>query len=355
MSKARGLADLGNVFDDGALSNRNLIINGAMQVAQRGTSATGVNANGFYTCDRFEYSEGSGGGSGVLTNTQSTDAPAGFSNSLKFEVTTTDTLTGGENVGIRHRLEGQNVQHLKFGSSSAESITVSFWIKASLAGTYGLQLFSAGGTRTALAAYTVSSANTWEYKTITSVGDTGASIANDNNRGFELYFAFDAGPDDIASPYTWSGTSAFQAPTGQVNMMATSGATWQITGVQLEVGDTATPFEHRSYGDELARCQRYYYNAGLQNGAVATRYGTSFRGRMYYPTTMRGTPSITIDNEYGNSVQLYAGSSSENQASDDMEANNINENGFRLQFNSVALSADSGYILYLTYVADAEL
>jgi hypothetical protein len=268
-----------------------------MQVAQRGTSATGVNSNGFYACDRFEYSEGSGGGSGALTISQVTDSPDGFGNSLKLEVTTTDTLTAGENVGIRHRIEGQNVQHLAFGSSSAKTITVSFWVKSTLTGTYGLQVFSAGGTRDILKAYTISVADVWEYKTLTFVGDTNTAIANDVNRGLELYFPLDAGANDIFDPYTWASTAAFRAPTGQVNFMATNGAKWKITGVQLEVGDTATPFEHRSYGDELAKCQRYYEKIYLHdtyrlNGVA---WSTESQNISFpFTVTKRVPPSLSV-------------------------------------------------------------
>jgi len=299
MSKARGLADLGNAFDDGALSNRNLIINGAMQVAQRGTSATGIgiNAGGPFICDRFQHTQGSTGGSGVMTMEQSTDGPDGFGSSLKLTVTTADTLSGGENVGIRHRIEGQNVQHLKFGSSSAESVTLSFWVKASLTGTYSAQAHSAGGNRTALEDYTVSSANTWEYKKITFVGDTGTAIANDNTRGFELFFSLDAGPDDIVDTYTWSDTSALRAATGQVNFMATSGATWQITGVQLEVGDTATPFEHRSYGDELARCQRYYQKQPIPQYVYPTD-GGQITWMVPLSVPLRAAPSVSPESAF---------------------------------------------------------
>ena len=299
MSKARGLADLGNVYDDGALSNRNLIINGAMQVAQRGTSATGVNASAYNTVDRFQYAEGSNGGSGALTVSQSTEAPAGFSNSFKFEVTTTDTLSGGENILIRHRLEGQDVQRLKFGSSAAESVTISFWVKSSLTGTFGLQLMAGpSADRTALQAYTVSAANTWQYVSLTFAGSTDYSIPNDNARGFDVNWMLDSGPDDIRDPYAFIAEAGFRAPTGQVNFMATSGATFQITGVQLEVGDTATPFEHRSYGQELALCQRYYYREESASGAMFGYVGfadSSTNAYLQHPhvVTMRASPTLS--------------------------------------------------------------
>jgi hypothetical protein len=303
MSKARELADLGSVTTrldevgntDGALSNRNLIINGAMQVAQRGTSATGVNVSGYYTVDRFTYTEGGGGGSGDLTIEQSTDAPDGFSYSAKHTVTTADTLSGSENICFRHRLEAGDCQALKFGTSG-NKFTISFWVKASLTGLYSLQCYGSDTSRSALSSYTVNVANTWEYKTLTFNVDPTTAIAKGTGTGLAVIWMLDSGPDDIQSAFDWSTVSAFSAVTGQVNFMATSGATWQITGVQLEVGDTATPFEHRSYGDELARCHRYYYQDDTGAHFLRSFYAPA-TGDWYedypLPVVMRATPTWT--------------------------------------------------------------
>jgi hypothetical protein len=287
-----------NGLNVGQFGNRNLIINGAMQVAQRGTSETGVNVGTFHTVDRFQYAEGSGGGSGALTESQSTEAPDGFANSFKFEVTTTDTLSGGENVLVRTRLEGQDLQRFKFGTSAAEKMTVSFFVRASETGTYGLQIMiGPASNESAMQSYTVNSANTWEYKTITFDGSTSYSIPNNSSRGFDLNFMLDCGPDDLTSPYGFTTTGAFRAPTGQVNFMQTSGNTWQITGLQLEVGDTATPFEHISFGDQLQKCRRYFYN--LQSAGVYTRFGVGeninasvVQCFIDYPIEMRVKPSL---------------------------------------------------------------
>ena len=299
MSKARELANLGNAYSDGALSNRNMVTNGSMIVAQRGTSVTNTGAADFNTVDRFQYAAGSGGGSVAYTMSQSTEAPDGFANSFKLEVTTTDTLTGGENTLIRTRLEGQDVQRFNFGSSNAESVTLSFYVRSSETGTYGVQLMAGpSGNTTALQTYTVNSANTWEYKTLTFVGATGYTIPNDTSRGFDVNFMLDSGPDDLIAPYTFNDGQggSFKAPTGQVNFSQTSGNTFYLTGVSLEVGDTATPFEHpRSYGDELARCQRYYSTYAYPN-TNARHYGVSdnfgyYQSETTFPVTMRATPS----------------------------------------------------------------
>jgi hypothetical protein len=307
MTKARDLADLGNktsldeindAYDAGALSNRNLIINGAMQVAQRRTSLTGIgnNAGGPFVCDRFQHVQGSTGGSGVMTMEQSTDAADGFGSSLKLTVTTADTLSVGENVGIRYRSEGRDGQSLKFGTSSAEKFTVSFWTKASVAGTYSLQIF--GPARSALSSYTINSANTWEYKTITFNGDTSVALPNTSVAGFEVTWHLDAGPDDITSAYDWGNTAAFRAVTGQVNLMANTGNTWQVTGVQLEVGDTATPFEHRSYSDQLQSCKRFFELTTL-NDHIFSKYNSAYAyGNISWEVEKRAVPTTTFTGDW---------------------------------------------------------
>ena len=304
MSKARQLADLGNQVDDGAITGSNMVINGGMTVAQRGVSATGINVSNYYTVDRFTYTQGSGGGSGVLTMTQEDDAPEGFAKSAKFEVTTSDTLSGSENILFRTRLEGQNLQQLKYGTINAQSITLSFWVKSSLTGTYTAGFNSVNTTDSSsiryYKGYTVNAANTWEYKTLTIPAQTTNTIDSDNSQGLDLEWVLDAGPDDIVSPSTaWANTGKFAAVTGQVNFMATSGATWQITGVCLNVGDSAIAFPHQSYGDELQRCMRYYWRVEphssdqvmLGNGYFWA--STGFRPFVPFPTTMRAEPSVT--------------------------------------------------------------
>jgi hypothetical protein len=261
MSKARGLADLGNVYDDGALSNRNLIINGAMNVAQRGTSST---SDGYTTVDRWRpavFNEDQL----AYTYSQSTDAPSGFGYSFKINVDTAETtLDADESWKFEQRLEGQDLQLLGKGTSDAKSLTVSFWVKSSTTGTYLCELDDRDNTRAYSQAYTISSANTWEYKTLTYVGDTTGAIDNDNGQSFRLTFMLAAGSDLTSGTLTTGWTSRVDANrfVGQTNLMAATNNYWQITGVQLEVGDTATPFEHMSYGDELQRCMRYYQAFG---------------------------------------------------------------------------------------------
>jgi len=300
MSKARGLADLGNVYDDGALSNRNLIINGAMQVAQRGNS-TGVTATGYYGPDRFQLNE-SGRDQFQLSISQASDGPEGYSNSWKMETTTAETaVDSSEYVLCIQRMEGQNLQHLKYGTSGAQQLTASFWVKSSVAAVFGIYMYSGDGVRIIGSTYTINSANTWEYKTVTFVGDTGGTINNDNGDALYLGFVLAAGSGMRTTDNTsWgsysSGKLAYGHTAAANAVMTTSGATWQLTGVQLEVGDTATPFEHRSYGDELARCQRYYEivgSAGTGDIAIGGYANSStFYETFQFKTEKRAAPTV---------------------------------------------------------------
>ena len=309
MSKARGLADLGNAYSDGALSNRNLIINGAMQVAQRGTSATGVTgSDGYKACDRW-YTQTD---TGTWTISQSTDAPSGFSYSLKLDCTTAGTSNGDE-VGIRARLEGQNLQSLAYGTADAKDITVSFWVKSNQTGTYTVALWNANTTqeRNVSKTYTINSADTWEYKTLTVAGDTSRSINNANTTDFQVlwYFgaasAFTSGTQNTSAwanlDYTTFVNSDIAGLGGSTNDYV------QITGVQLEVGDTATPFEHRSYGDELARCQRYFEKFTIGDGyrpnAIAWSTGNT-NVAVPFGVQKRASPTLIVQDD----GQIFTGS-----------------------------------------------
>ena len=301
MSKARQLADLGNVYDDGALSNRNLIINGAMQVAQRGTSAVTVTTSaGYRTVDRFKTDiDGSGGGD--FSHAQSTDVPAGqgFQYSSKFTTVTQASQPTSE--GNRHQLynllEEQDVFHLEWGTSNAKTCTLSFWVKGSVTGTYGFIFghYGSGGTYYYYTNYTINSANTWEKKTITVTGPTvGGNNDGGNSFGLRVEWILGVGSDaETGTLNEWTTSSTMRTAANTVYLPETSGATLYITGVQLEVGDTATPFEHRSYGDELARCQRYYYENPAFTG---TGLGTSTiaRATATHPTSMRTSPTATV-------------------------------------------------------------
>ena len=301
MSKARQLADLGNVYDDGALSNRNLIINSAMQVAQRGTSFT-AQTNQFVV-DRFNYNQSS---SATMDLEQSTDAPDGFLNSAKLTVNAVDSSIAATDYSqIMHKIEGQNMAHLNWGSSSAKTVTLSFWVKCSVAGDWPFRLVNSDGSRSYAFYFTINAANTWEYKTKVIEGPTDGTFLTTNGVGIELGVTFAAGSTYAgATADQWNTVSGYASSNlaNNTGWIGTTDNTFQITGVQLEVGDNASPspFEHRSYSDELARCMRYYsvlgggsyvgIDVGMQFSTTGSIHGVQ------YPAPMRASPSVSFDN-----------------------------------------------------------
>ena len=280
---------------------KNLIINGGMQVAQRGTSTTQHNG---YGSDRFEANAGNLDQLAVtLTQNSVTDLPQ-FTKSLKFTTTTAETnLDSNEYFRIMQKIESQSCQQLAYGTSSAKAVTLSFWIKSSVTGTYALSLFAdaSAGTRIIGSTYTISSANTWEKKTLTFAGDTVRVMDNNNSEGLRLMWFMGAGSDFTSSDNTsWSAYSASKLAYGQGTnaVLTTANATWEVTGVQLEVGSVATDFEHRSIGEELSLCLRYFWRDAAIEGwffPINPSNNVYFRSEIYFPTIMRSSPSVSVD------------------------------------------------------------
>ena len=290
-----------NISSVGALSNRNLIINGAMQVAQRGTSVAGVTSGGYRTCDRMEVNVSN---LGTYTVTQESDAPEGFVNSLKINCTVADASPASSDyVFFAHKLEGQDLQHLKKGTSNALPVTLSFWVKSNMTGTYQFNLRDNDNVRYISASYTIDVSGTWEYKTITLVGDTTGAPDNDANESLKLEWWLDSGSDFDSGALNTSWAAANNVNRNAattVNIGDSTSNYFQITGVQLEVGDTATPFEHRSYGDELQRCQRYFQSFGngpytcmCYGSAVTAGVGNYLLNNI---VPMRAIPSVSYNN-----------------------------------------------------------
>jgi hypothetical protein len=282
-----------------SLGRRNLIINGAMQVAQRGTSVTGITSSGYQSLDRWKLETV---GEETLTMEQSSDAPDGFGSSMKITVTTADSdVEASDWCRVIQCIEGQNFQSLAFGTSGAQQFTLSFWVKSSVTGTYAVTMQNTDADVVNVKNYTINSANTWEYKTVTYEADTSNSIDNDNQLSMRPFFFLTAGSDrttDDNAVDTWTASNTANNAYGHTaDIIGTASATWYITGVQLEVGTVATPFEHRSYGEELALCQRYYQRYGGASGTILDGgYGTSanatYVGKII-PVTMRAAPTIT--------------------------------------------------------------
>ena len=302
MSKAAELAALiANVNKGSSLAAKNFIINGAMNVAQRGTSATGKTSTGYYACDRWKLDISS---AGTWTQIQSTDVPTGqgFSNSTKLDCTTADgSLGASDRVFITQRIEDQNCVSSAKGTSDAKSLTASFWVKSNKTGTYILELYDSHNSRHISKSYTISSSNTWEYKTITFEGDTTGAFANDNGVGFMLQFWLAAGSDFTSGTLatSWQANDSTDRAVGQLNLADSTDNEWLYTGVQLEIGEKATEFEHEPFETTLAKCQRYHYN--LTHSATDVPIGTA----IYYnssqvnvivpfPVSMRAVPTLNV-------------------------------------------------------------
>tara|TARA_R100000234_G_scaffold62660_1_gene38084 strand:- start:1680 stop:2777 length:1098 start_codon:yes stop_codon:yes gene_type:complete len=298
MSKARELAELGAVYDSGALSNRNLIINGAMTLAQRGTSVTGITGSGYQTLDRFKTS-GSAGGTWTMAQTAITDL-AQFAQSLKMDVTTAKSSPdSGSSFRIQTLLEGQDLQRFAKGTSSAKEYSLSFYVKGTTTGTYIVEFYDADNTRHVSKAYTIDAANTWEYKTLLFPADTTGAFDNDNANSLIISWYLMAGSDLTSGTLqqTWGAASNTTRASGQVNLAASTSNDWQITGVQLEVGSEATPFEHRSFGDELHRCQRYFE-------VIVSGDSREIGGGNYYSSSSIHCPTIFETSKRTNSYSV---------------------------------------------------
>jgi len=304
MSKAAELAAL--IGSQTALSNRNLIINGAMQVAQRGTSFSYAHdgTTAAYNLDRFNFGMRTTADEYDCTVAQVSDSPDGFSNSLKITTGTAESAIGAdEYYNLYQPIEAQNLQLLGYGTSSAKTMTLSFYVKSSLTGTFASSFYQADDNRILNKTYTINSANTWERKTISIPADTTGVIDNNNGGGMWVYWGFGTGSDfdggTTATNWAAYTTTNFFDSSGSDALITTAGATWQVTGVQLEVGDVATPFEHRSFGDELARCQRYFYtvcplsNSSNPIGMSYYYVSSTILGMHQFPVTMRAAPTIT--------------------------------------------------------------
>jgi hypothetical protein len=266
---------------------RNKVINGAMVIDQRNAGAAVTPTDGQYTLDRWRAGASAASKFSVQ---QSSAAPAGFGFSMLCTSLSAYSVTTNDNFEMMQFIEGFNAADLSWGTASARPASLSFWVRSSLTGTFGGALNNSAFNRSYPFTYTISAANTWEYKTVTIDGDTsGTWIGATNGIGAVVGFCLGAGSGRSGTAGAWA-SSEFYSATGAVSLVATNGATWQITGVQLEAGTVATPFEHRSFGQELALCERYYHANGTGSYvAQNTAYNTYM-----FPQKMRTTPTLTL-------------------------------------------------------------
>ena len=311
-------------------NSKAIIINGDMQVAQRGTSTTGITTTaGYYASDRYQWAVNHGG---TVTITQeslsSGDAFAdGFSKSLKVDVTTADASLGAAEYAImRTTLEGQDLQLFKKGSSTAETYTLSFWAKHTKTGTHIVELWDNTNSRNSHASYTISSTNTWEKKVLNFAADTTGAIANSNAGGMIIGFYVAAGSDFTSGTLNtaWAANTNANRAVGQVNNLDSTSNNFEITGIQLEVGTytsaTIPPFQHESYGDNLARCQRYYVKETATRWGGYKRHDANSMFVHKLPVPMRAAPTLDSDDlGHFSNFQSALGSSLSNLTSYDFD------------------------------------
>lgn len=327
---------------------RNLIINGDMRISQRLGSSGENDLSGSsdgYGVDRFQTWQAGGG---EIKLQQSSNAPPGFTNSLLNTVNTADTsVAAGEYYMIQTRIEGFDTHHLGWGTSNAKDVTISFWVRSSVSGTYSLSLWRDNQTYNYVTDYTINNTNTWEYKTITIPGPTGGTWATNSGIGIGLWWDLGSGTTySTATTETWGQNNKFRVPS-QTSWIGTGSAEFRLTGVQLEVGKNATDFEHRSYGEELALCQRYYVEDSTGGADTPLiyffQYASTYRMlQIPFPVPMRSsTPTVVITMGSGADTTGLS------------QNYNTTEMQYKAYVNVSSTSSTSSYIV--GYTASAEL
>jgi len=328
---------------------RNIIINGDMSIAQRGTSSAGITTGGYHACDRFRTSLGT---AGTWTISQDTDVPTGqgFAKSLKLDCTTANgSLSSDSELVIRQMIEGQNLQYLKKGTSSAESLTISFWVKSNKTGTYIVEIDDNDNSRNINKSYTIDASNTWEKKTITFDGDTTGTLDNDNNASFRIMFWLAAGSDFTTGTLatSWESTTNANRAVGQVNLADSTSNDWYITGVQLEAGDSATPFEHLPYDVNLQRCYRYYEEItnpadSSEDIGIATAYSSvQLEFMPPFKVTKRSVPTVSLVT--GTDYFEYLGAGATTKFDGFPSGGNQSINNGMVFINTVTVTQSSAY------------
>ena len=337
MTQAAALAAYGS----NSPSNRNRIINGDMRIDQRNAGAS-VTPNNSFILDRWLFTNTQ---TSKVNIQQSSVAPSGFSNSLLVTSTSAYSVSAGDTFLITQIIEGFNIADLAWGSADAKPITISFWVRSSITGTTGGALINSADNRNYVFSYTINLADTWEYKTVTIAGDTSGTWLTGNNRGISVRFGLGSGSTFSGAVGAWSSSNYVQ-PTGAVSVVGTSGATFYITGVQLEAGSVATPFEHRQYGQELALCQRYYtiFRCGTAYGRVlSVAVGNSsglIRPTVQLPVRMRAAASSV---DYGGALYWYNGTAS--GAVSAVSIDSANDTVIGLNCSTTGASANQYYMI----------
>ena len=344
------------VSSAGTYGMKSRIINGAMVIDQRnaGASSTPSGTGATYYVDRFYYYASQASKFTMGQNLNSVTPPAGFSNYYGLQVASAVSIGSSDRFLISQGIEAYNISDLNWGTANAVTVTLSFWVRSSLTGTFGGVLTCGQATLSYPFTYTINSANTWEQKTITIAGPTSGGTWTANNQGgLYVQWGLGVGSTYSGSAGSWTANN-YNSATGGTSVVGTSGATFYITGVQLEKGSTATSFDYRPYSAELAMCQRYYWKSLANNNvnqlcwASLTNQNSSTRlyGFFQYPVTMRTTPSSISTNSI--SVALYYGSSGTNITSASIDGSTIGQNTAAIIFDTASSPATAGQVLILT-------
>jgi hypothetical protein len=310
----------GVTYNDGTLQSsapvgKNRIINGNMAIDQRNAGVSVTPTNAGYTLDRWQTYISPLGKYTVQQDAGAVTPPVGFTNYLGATSTSAYSITSGDYFSITQNIEGYNIADLAWGTADAKTITISFWVRSSLTGTFGGSLRNSAANRSYPFSYTISVANTWEQKSITVAGDTTGAWLTDNGKGVSLNFGLGVGSTRSGTAGAWAAANYLSA-TGATSVVGTSSATFYITGVQLETGTTATDFEHLQYGQQLALCQRYCvvlnHNVNQYVGTLGyCQLSNALNGILLTTNTMRTTPTVTVDGDYrvllGNTAPTLTG------------------------------------------------
>lgn len=341
-----GVAVTGSFSQNGAVYStqptfRNLIINGDMKIDQRNAGAAFNPAvNNAYSIDRWSTNSNVASKYSVQQNAGAVTPPAGFTNYLGATSLSAYTAVASDSFALLQKIEGYNFANLDFGKSTAKTVTLSFWVRSSLTGTFGGSLTNNLIDRSYPFTYTISVANTWEKKSVTIAGDTSGTWLTANNIGAWIWFSLGMGPNVSGTAGAWAGAQ-YRSATGATSLVGTSGATFYITGVQLEVGSTATEFEHLPYDVQLARCQRYYQliNGGTRQNVTS---GSSYGNMNNFPVDMRAEPTAT-GSIYNNSSSFSGSTLSLNPETTNsifIQANATSTGTAAFFFANVQLSAE---------------
>jgi len=342
------------------MAGRNKIINGAMVFDQRnGGASVATQSGSLYTVDRWNAVASLVSKYSVQQNAGSVTPPEGFTNYLGATSQSSYSVPADGIYCVRQQVEGFNTADLGWGTANAKTVTLSFWVRSSLTGTFGGAVRNSAETRSYPFSYTISSANTWSSISITIPGDTAGTWLSNNGIGISINFGIGVGSTFSGTSGAWASANYFSA-TGVTSVVGTSGATWYITGVQLEAGSVATPFEHRQYGQELALCQRYaivYGGAETRHLGVASIYNsTAINLTLHTPVTMRAQPTLTKTlNGSSQWLETYVGSSGSATNATPELGEGGSTNNFRVYLPGAHSGSTSGYAAWVQTLAGASL